>query len=858
MEEEIVKEFLIESYEILNTLDNDLVALERESADPELLNRIFRGVHTIKGTSGFLSFTKLVSIAHVGEGLLDRLRKGALAPSEAITSALLSLIDAIRAILTSIEATGTEGDADYAALAARLEALQDGEAAPAAPAAPDEATAEEEAPAEEAPAPAEASPRPDVSASAEGLSAAAQTLRALQQLHQAEGQPVDLTALAAARGLAEGTIRNHLTALNKDGAIEMTGEGTYLPAAPLGAPAPEPAASEPAVSEAAAPASRQETPPAAPKQAALEKPAPQPSGDGAPVKTSSLADNTIRVDVELLDALMNLVGELVLTRNQILQHAGAQEDSAFTASSQHLNLITTELQEGVMKTRMQPIKNVWNKFPRVVRDVAVACHKEARVEMEGAETELDKTIIEAIKDPLTHLVRNAVDHGIERPATRAEQGKPEEGTLLLRAFHEGGQVNIEIIDDGGGIDPERIRQKALERGIVTANDLSRMSDREVLGLIFLPGFSTTEAVSDISGRGVGMDVVKTNIEKIGGTVDVHSTLGEGTTFKIKIPLTLAIIPALIVRAQGDRFAIPQVNLLELVRLEGEQVRAGIERIYNTPVYRLRGQLLPLVYLDEQLELAGEAPADEEEGESADSLQDLETVSIVVLQAEDQHFGLVVDEVIDTEEVVVKPLSKQLKQVGAFAGATIMGDGKVALILDVLGLADRAHVLSDDLAARAQAEADAAEKAHDGQSLLLLRAGDERRLAVPLEKVARLEEVAPENVERAGRREVVQYRGRLMPLVRLGAQLGDRSSASAAAAGGPLPVVVCSVDGVQVGLVVREILDVVEERLELERLDASAGVEGVAVIQERVTEVLDVEALVASAGLQAAPAAALPA
>jgi two-component system chemotaxis sensor kinase CheA len=322
---------------------------------------------------------------------------------------------------------------------------------------------------------------------------------------------------------------------------------------------------------------------------------------------AAASDSTIRVDVGLLDKVMNLVGELVLARNQVLQFASRMQDASFLAAWQRLNLITTELQAGVMKTRMQPIGNIWGQFPRTVRDVALGCGKQVNIEMEGKETELDKTIIEAIKDPLTHLVRNSVDHGIEPPQDRVQAGKAPAGRLILRAFHEGGQVNIEISDDGAGLNPERIRQKAVERHLITAEQAARMPEREIFNLIFLPGFSTAEKVTNVSGRGVGMDVVKTNVEKIGGTVDLQSSTGLGTTVRIKIPLTLAIIPALVVTCGGDRYAIPQVSLLELVRLEAEQVRTAIEMVHGAPVYRLRGRLLPLVYLSRELQLAEESP-----------------------------------------------------------------------------------------------------------------------------------------------------------------------------------------------------------------------------------------------------------
>ncbi|HKX27437.1 MAG TPA: chemotaxis protein CheW [Blastocatellia bacterium] len=569
--------------------------------------------------------------------------------------------------------------------------------------------------------------------------------------------------------------------------------------------------------------------------AAPRKTGPSSSGEARAPNAPSLADNSLRVDVGLLDVLMNLVGELVLARNQILQYTVTQADSGFAATSQRLNLITTELQEGVMKTRMQPIGNIWGKFPRFVRDLAVNCAKKIRIEMEGKETEMDKTIIEAIKDPLTHLVRNSADHGIESPAVRVAKQKSPEGHIFLRAFHEGGQVNIEISDDGAGIDPERVKQKALQRGLITAEQLARMSDREAVNLIFLPGFSTAEQVTNISGRGVGMDVVKTNIEKIGGTIDVHSKPGQGTTIKIKIPLTLAIIPALIVTTGGDRYAIPQVSLLELVRLEGEQARAAIELIYGAPVYRLRGNLLPLIYLNRELRV--ERPAAENDEEAA--------VNIVVLRADDRQFGMVVDEINDTEEIVVKPLSKQLKGLTSFAGATIMGDGKVALILDVLGLAQRANVVSEVRdRALPDTEAKNQERPVNAQTLLLFRVGEAERMAIPLSLVARLEEFPVSAIERAGRQEVVQYRGQIMPLIRL-AQVFNCPRGGDSAASDQMQVVVYTSQRRSVGLVVDQILDIVEESVVLQHCSKRSGVVGSAVIQQRVTDLLDVRGIIQS-------------
>jgi two-component system chemotaxis sensor kinase CheA len=484
-----------------------------------------------------------------------------------------------------------------------------------------------------------------------------------------------------------------------------------------------------------------------------------------------------------------------------------------------------------MKTRMQPIGNLWSKFPRVVRDLALQCGKSVRIELQGKETELDKTIVEAIKDPLTHLVRNAVDHGIESPEVRLAAGKPAEGVLRLRAFHEGGQVNIEISDDGGGLNPERIRQKALERGLITPDQALRMNDRESAQLIFAPGFSTAAQITNVSGRGVGMDVVKTNVERIGGAVDIQSQPGVGTTVKLKIPLTLAIIPALIVTCGEDRYAIPQVSLLELVRLEGEQARQGIERLHGAPVYRLRGQLLPIVYLRKELELDASSASDATDAH--------DVLNIVILRADDRQFGLVVDSINDTEEIVVKPLSQQLKGVPVYAGSTIMGDGKVALILDVLGMAQRARVVSevrDRTLSSRMTRSD--EQASDRQTLLILEVGT-RRLAIPISMVARLEEIPRESIEQADQQEVVQYRGQILPLLRLAELVGVTTEAG----DGPLQVVVYHEQGRSLGLVVDRIADIVESNVEIKRRVQSDNFLASAVIQERVTELLNLPAVI---------------
>jgi two-component system chemotaxis sensor kinase CheA len=548
---------------------------------------------------------------------------------------------------------------------------------------------------------------------------------------------------------------------------------------------------------------------------------------------SSISDTAIRVDVGQLDKLMNLVGELVLARNQIIQFTGKAKEPTLLNATQRLNLITTELQESVMKTRMQPIGNVWSKFPRIVRDVAHELGKRVKLVMEGQETELDRTIIEAIKDPLTHVIRNAIDHGIEPPAVRSAAGKPDEGMLILRAFHEGGQVNIEIMDDGQGINVARVKQKALEKSLLAPDQAAVISDRDVLNLVFLPGFSTAEKVTNVSGRGVGMDVVKTNIEKIGGSVDLFSEMGQGTTLKIKIPLTLAIIPALIVTSGGERFAIPQVNLLELVRLESEQARKGIEVLYGAPVYRLRGQLLPLVYLNRELKLY--LPGAETSSNA---------VQIVVLQADGRQFGLVVDEINDTEEIVVKPLGKQLKGISCFAGATIMGDGRVALILDVLGLAQEAKVISETRDRTLTDKSEDQTRADERQTLLLFDAGENSRLAIPLSTVARLEEFPLKSIERAGGQEVVQYRGQILPLIQVSQFLP--LTAPQTFRPDPVQVVVYSESGRSVGLVVSRINDIVQEILTVRREAPRQGISGSAVIQDKVTDLLDVPGIIRAA------------
>ncbi len=747
IQKQLIKDHLIESFEGLEQFDDLLLAIEEGRNDSDTLNKIFRVIHTIKGTSGCLGLNKLEGVAHVGENLLSQVREGQIPATKAVTSELLHLSDALREMLTSVEQHDNEGDTDYTNLLKKLGELQS----------------------------------------------------------------------------------------NPEGSHEST-PGTLSaetePATPAPAPTDEDAGfglfdSEPAV----------EAPPTPAPQATN---APEEKSSSEETK-SSVADSVIRVRVEQLDKLMNLVGELVLSRNQILQYSGQFQDDSLSVAAQRLNIITTELQESVMKARMQPIGNVWSKFPRIVRDLSGELGKKVLLKMEGKETELDRTIIECIKDPLTHIIRNAIDHGLENPDQRDAAAKDETGTLLLKAFHEGGQVNIEITDDGRGLNPAKLKEKALEKGVITPNHAERMGEQEVINLIFAPGFSTAAAITNVSGRGVGMDVVKTNIEKIGGSIDVITELGRRTTFRIKIPLTLAIIPALIVQSANERFSIPQVSLLELVRLEEEQIKADIEIIYGSPVYRLRGNLLPLVYLNEVLE--GSTSSDSQEESQSES------INIVVLQADGKQFGLVVDQIHDTEEIVVKPLSKQLKHIKCFAGATIMGDGKVALILDVLGLAQQASVISEAQEQNLNgADSNQAASEEDRQTYLLFNVHGDGRMALPLNSVARLEEIPRENIETASAKEVVQYRGQILPLIRVSSHIpgGTTSTFTEGDNTLPLQVVVHTTGEKSVGLVVDSINDIVEETVTVSRKSDQTGILGSAVIQDKVVDLLDIEGILKTA------------
>lgn len=748
---EIVQEFLVESHENLDQLDRDLVELEQSPGDRALLSSIFRAIHTIKGTSGFLAFHRLETLTHVGENLLSRLRDGELSMTETTAEVLLRMVDTVRALLDLIESTESDEGASVAVepvVEAIVAVLEGDEDIPGItrhdPAADVHLVHADEPP---APAPAEAVVP---AAPAEPVEAAAPTIPA------AAVEPVTPAA-----------------AVEPPSLVDETGD------------------------EEAGPGKR------------------------------SVVDSSVRVDVELLDSLVQLVGELVLTRNQILQRVDGLGDADLGRATQRLNLVASELQEGVMKTRMQPIGQVWAKMPRIVRDLAHQLGRKVNLEMDGHDTELDRSLLEALKGPLTHLVRNALDHGLETPEQRLAAGKPAEGRLVLRAYHESGQVVVEISDDGKGIDIDRVGAIAVERGVVSAEELRRMEPREVQGLIFRPGFSTAAEVTNVSGRGVGMDVVRTNIERIGGSVDIASQKGQGTTCRVRIPLTLAIIPALLVGEAEERYAIPQANLVELVRLEGEELARSVEHLAGAPVLRLRGHLLPLV------SLAGALDVDPTPSEA---------LTIVVLQADDIRFGLTVREVHDTQEIVVKPIGRQLKGLAIYAGATIMGDGRVSLILDVAGLA-QAHGID----AGAGVAAEVRTVGDDQSALLVLEASPGRRAALPLREISRLEEFAVAQIERSGPSEVVQYRDGILPLVRLAPAIGLVESTEERE---QLSVIVHESGERRVGIVIDRVLDVVETAVSRSDVGKRPGVLGSAVVQEHVTDLVDLDAVVAMAGVGA--------
>ena len=811
MDAALLREFLNESWDNLEQLDRDFVELEQNPSDIQIITRIFRVIHTMKGCSGLLGFRTLEELSHYAEDILSQMREGTRPIEQRVITKLLKVADVLKEILQVVEETKSEGDKDQTPLIEEIKAIA-GEIKQTSPTKSVRSSSPKEIQAVTTPTQGDRTWQVSIDIDAEEKMPSVRGLVVAERL-AAIGKIEDLIPdvrkdeeLHNGEGLVAILLTNH-----PPESIQKAAMGTSVHAVtiePFEAIVVPRGAEETRVPVEDLPSERTE--PAQPRTG---------------MKVLERTETVIKVDIEIIDQLMNLVGELVLSRNQIMQFSHSQEDTAFSSACHRISLVTSELQEKVMKTRMQPIANVFNRFPRMVRDLATDSGKQVDLHIDGKETELDRTLIEAIKDPMVHLLRNSMDHGFESPEERIRKGKPACGNLLISAFHENGQVNIVVKDDGAGIDTARVKEIAIKRGLINQPQAESMSDREAMNLIFMPGFSTAETVTNVSGRGVGMDVVRTNIEKIGGTVDVQSEKGSGTTITVKIPLTLAIIPALLVSAGGQRFAIPQVNLIELVCLEGDQIRREIETVRNVEVYRLRGELLPLIRLKEVLNLSPNGAS-------------LDTLYIVVLRVGAGQVGLIIDQVNDTEEIVVKPLSRHIKQLEAFAGATILGDGNVALILDVQGLVALGGVQSEQIAADLMEVSDQSRgNTDDHQSTLLFRLGKEDQYAIPLGLVNRLEEIDLSQIETAGGQEVIQYRGDVLPLIRpeLCLQTGAQPSQQSI-----LPMIVFVFEDKQAGLVVSEILDITDVRTEFSRSNVGDnGILGTAIVNGKTTQFIDI-------------------
>lgn len=852
--DDLLTEFLTETSESLAVIDVELVKFEQDPQDEAILGNIFRLVHTIKGTCGFLGLPRLESVAHAGENILGKFRDGALQVTPEAVTLILRCIDTIRDLLAELESTAEEPEGEDREIIDEMNAMAEGRSVSAAPAA-----------AEPAPVAAAPAATGDSAPTANEFGApVAQEL--LDEVMEAQSAGIVSASDSGMGSAEEQIVAPQTNSFGAPIAQELLDEVEQAEAAGISAPPPPAAIKIEAEPEPAA-----ETAVSVPEpvEAAKVPSAPVKKGS-APLKKaekeSAVAQSSIRVHVDVLEDLMTLVSELVLTRNQLLQMVRGMDDSEFTVPLQRLSHITSDLQEGVMKTRMQPIGNAWAKLPRIVRDLSVESGKQIDLVMLGAETELDRQVLELIKDPLTHMVRNSADHGLEMPNERVELGKPGKGTITLNAYHQGGHIIIEIADDGKGLNMDRIRQKCIDNDVVSESELASMSDQQIQQYIFAAGFSTAEKVTSVSGRGVGMDVVRTNIEKIGGTVELKSIEGKGTTFTIKIPLTLAIVSALIVACCNERFAIPQISVLELVRASVNADNA-IEMINDSPVLRLRNRLLPLISLqtllkleqpevEELVEKAAEAAnadealdvvdavdaADAADAGSAESEGIQETMDkvakgksdelfIVVTQVGNNTFGIIVDRVFDTEEIVVKPVAPILRDITFYSGNTILGDGSVIMILDPNGIAAAAGQMdTSDIAADKNASSGVG-SSDEKTSLLVFRAGANELKAVPLALVARLEEIDMATAEVSHGEVMVQYRGQLMPLIPFDASHEFKTE-------GRQPILVFTDQERSMGLVVDEIVDIVEDRLKIELATDAVGLVGSAVVAGKATDIID--------------------
>ncbi|PIE70316.1 MAG: hybrid sensor histidine kinase/response regulator [Deltaproteobacteria bacterium] len=933
-DDETLRMYMDESLEHLADIETDLLAIEGAGAniDEDLVNNVFRAAHSIKGGAGFMGLTTIKDLAHHLENILGLIRSRELVPGPEIISTLLNSFDKLRELINAIE---TSNDIDIAAYVTSLEALTvpsesdkesvsthvdvihpptgtvfsvkqfdlqqavkqgkfvyiieydliadihqknktplDVIAVLLSSGIIIDARVDLEAVGTlETPDPVNIPFLVVFASIIEPDMAHALVELDEKQIFQIDTARYDIPSLEAIEEATKDEIPESDTTLSVEATKDMPPDVTDIPDPIL----PDPEPDLPPVAETGVTAA-----PSAPlSQANAANPAPQKNKadwmEAAVLQDSRPSKNqqtSLRVNVNLLDTLMNLAGELVLSRNQLLQSLTSNNTRTLETASQRIDMITSELQEAVMYTRMQPISNIFNKFTRVVRDLARNLGKQVDLSMQGKEVELDKTIIESISDPLTHLVRNAVDHGIEPPHVRKAMGKDPIGQIRLRAFHQAGQVNIEITDDGKGLNGDELMQSALSKGLITEKEARHLSEQDKIGLIFLPGFSTAKEISDVSGRGVGMDVVKTNLDNLGGIVELDSKVGSGTTIHIKLPLTLAIIPSQIINVGQERFAIPQVNLNELLRIPAAQVKDKIEKVGGAEVVRLRGNLLPLLNLSEVLGIertfvhpetgdilpdrrtriadrrskndADPVPSDDvTANQNERSLHDRRyhassAINIAVVSAGTFRYGLVVDDLNDSEEIVVKPLGRHLKDCKGYAGATIMGDGKVALILDVANLAQMAQLTTVESAesklrkAREAREIEDARK--DRASLLLFRVAENEHFAALLNLVERIERINSADIETLGGRKVVQYRGGSLPLIDLSEVTNVK----------PLPekdqrdVIVFTVAGREIGLIVTPPVDAVEVALEIDDSTLrQTGIMGSLIVGDHTTLMVDI-------------------
>lgn len=824
--DDVIQDFVTEAREGIEALDSKLVTFEHSPDDPALLGDIFRLIHTIKGTSGFLGLSRLQTVAHAAENVLGGFRDNTLVVSKDAVSAILHAVDVVRLVIDGIATDGTEPQGDDGPLIAKLDAIFASETG---------VTTTTTTP----------PPAQPVRPMLERLGGEATIDAACEcAISELIGDPeigphfagVDIDGLQAAlrdglvaeaRNTAQGGFASVMKATFPRISQDQTCRIFEVTRVALIALEADPEAAATILTGPVAVPLAFESEPVQPAQTPPVRPASEPE----------ISNQTIRVSVDVLENLMTMVSELVLIRNQLIQTLRGEPESPFAGPLHRLNQVTSELQEGVMTTRMQPISGAWAKLPRLVRDLASDLGKSIELVTSGQDTELDRQVLELIKDPLTHMIRNAADHGLEMPAERLAAGKPASGRITLSARHEGGAIVVEMADDGRGLPADRIRAKAVSNGLISSAQAVAMTEAEARQMIFLPGFSTAEQVTSVSGRGVGMDVVRTNIEKIGGVIELTSVEGQGTRFVIRIPLTLSIISALIVESCGERFAMPQGSIVELVSANGSEGRR-IEHINGASVLRLRDRLLPLVSLQTMLGLSGpETPRSD--------------ACIVVAKVGSFTFGVIVDRVFDTEEIVVKPVATILRHLKLYSGATILGDGSVIMILDFKGMSLEAG--ASHLVGGADAvEAEMAAAVELTQPLLVFRAFTEALKAAPLGQVARIEELEAKSVEWVDGRSVVQYRGTLMPII--------------CADGQPVvfegearrPLLVFSRGDHSLGLMVDEIVDIVEGPLH-PQLDGTAdGAAASIVVAGRATELIDVEVYWRKVGLAATQTAATPA